>query len=339
MAQISADWEDFSLLSLFRSPFLIPSILFHSMLALLALRVAMLPVTKPDETPISVQLFEPRQGTSPNKSIGPGSGPGGPRTMPKLGTPTPPVQRTGRLDKGSIETSVPSNSPTEAAPAPKPAPLPGPKMLAADSHSESVNVKETSPDSLVRLPTKESPTNLPGNAVDLAAQPKSLAALKGAGEGPGIKALKEGAQIPGALKGTGTGLGPYGVPGGSATGTGLTGGGTGSGTGGGSLTGLKGLSSADYNQYLSQLKKRVESVWKYPDGVNGVQKVAILFTLDKAGRLMRSEVLESTDARLNASAVEAMKRASPFPPIPESLKDLADTPLRMQFTVSIGVRG
>jgi hypothetical protein len=42
---------------------------------------------------------------------------------------------------------------------------------------------------------------------------------------------------------------------------------------------------------------------------------------------------------LNASAVEAMTRASPFPPIPESLKELANEPLRMQFTVLIGVRG
>jgi TonB family protein len=83
----------------------------------------------------------------------------------------------------------------------------------------------------------------------------------------------------------------------------------------------------------------VESVWKYPDGVSGVQQVAILFTIDRAGRLMQSEVLESTDARLNASAVEAMKRAAPFAPIPENLKDLANTPLRMQFTVTIGVRG
>jgi TonB family protein len=212
--------------------------------------------------------------------------------------------------------------------------------LAADQHSESVNVKETSVDSLVRLPTKESPTHLPGSsAADLEANQKTLAALKGASEGPGIKGLKEGAQIPGALKGTGTGSGPYGVPGGSPSGSGLAGNGTGAGSGGGSTTGLKGLSSADYNQYLSQLKKRVESVWKYPDGVAGVQKVALLFTLDKAGRLVRSEVLDSTDARLNASAVEAMKRAAPFPPIPESLKDLANTPLRMQFTVTIGVRG
>src|SRR5258707_8689298 len=34
---------------------------------------------------------------------------------------------------------------------------------------------------------------------------RSLAALKGSGEGPAIKALKEGAQIPGALKSSGTG--------------------------------------------------------------------------------------------------------------------------------------
>ena len=119
----------------------------------------------------------------------------------------------------------------------------------------------------------------------------------------------------------------------------MTGGGTGTGTGGGSATGLRGLSTADYNRYLNQLKRRVESVWKYPDGVSGVQQVAILFTIDRAGRLMQSEVLESTDARLNASAVDAMKRAAPFAPIPENLKDLANTPLRMQFTVTIGVRG
>jgi TonB family protein len=217
--------------------------------------------------------------------------------------------------------------------------LPGPKVLAADRR-EAVNVNETSADSLVRLPTKEGPTKLPGSAGhDLDANQRSLAALKGIGEGPGIKALKEGAQIPGALKGSGTGSGPYGVPGGSRTGTGITGGGTGSGSGGGSATGIRGLPSADYDRYLSQLKKRVESVWKYPEGVSGVQKVALLFTLDRAGRLIHSEVLESSDARLNASAVDAMKRASPFPPIPESLKDLANAPLRMQFTVSIGVRG
>ncbi len=150
-----SDLEQASLLALFRSPFLIPSILFHSMLALLALRAATLPFVKPDDALISVQLLEVRDGGSINKSIGPASGPGGPRTMPKLGVPTPPAQRSGKLDSGSVESSTPSNNPVEAAPPPKPVTLPGPKVLAADSRSDAVNAKETSPDSLVRLPTKE----------------------------------------------------------------------------------------------------------------------------------------------------------------------------------------
>jgi TonB family protein len=70
-----------------------------------------------------------------------------------------------------------------------------------------------------------------------------------------------------------------------------------------------------------------------------VQKVAVVFTLDRSGRLLKAEVVDSSDSRLNAGAVEAMKKASPFPPIPESLKEIANEPLRMQFTVTIGLRG
>jgi TonB family protein len=151
--------------------------------------------------------------------------------------------------------------------------------------------------------------------------------------------LKEGPQSPGALKGSGANTGPYGMPGGSRTGTGIVGGGTGAGSGGGGVTGLKGIPAADYGNYLNQLKKRVESVWRYPDNVTGVQKVAIRFALDRAGKLTLSEVLESSDARLNASALEAIKRASPFPAIPDSLKDLANEPMIIRFEVAIRVRG
>lgn len=333
---VTAEWREIGLLALFRSPFLLPSILLHAMLFLLAWWAATLSLVRPDTTPISVQLLEVRAG-SDNKSIGPGKGAGGPRTMPKLGVPVPPRERTGKVNSGSLETEVPSSANVEAAPSPKPSPLPGPKSLATDTPRENVNVKETSPDSLVRLPTKEAaPTALPGAATGLEAK------TSGTGRDnvdAGIRALKEGTQIPGALRGTGSGIGPYGVPGGTRNGTGLAGGGTGTGTGGGSSTGLKGIPAADFNSYLEQLKKRVESVWKYPEGVSGKQKVAVVFTLDRAGKLVKADVLESSDSRLNASAVEAMRRASPFPPIPESLKELANEPLRMQFTVLIGVRG
>jgi outer membrane biosynthesis protein TonB len=49
--------------------------------------------------------------------------------------------------------------------------------------------------------------------------------------------------------------------------------------------------------------------------------------------------MESSDSRLNASALEAIRRASPFPAIPESLKDLANEPMIIRFEVVIRVRG
>jgi TonB family protein len=326
------------LLSLFRSPFLMPSLILHGLLLLLALRTAALTIVKPGaEPPISVQLMEVRTGSSETKSIGPGQGAGGPKAMPKLGLPIPPRQQTGKLDSGSVENTAPATK-SEAAPEPKPVPLPGPKVLAADSR-ETINAKETSPDSLVSLPTKAAPSTTGSTASELALNHQSLGALKNTGEGTGIRGLKEGAQVPGALKNTGSGAAPYGVPGGIKSGTGIAGGGTGSGTGGGSSTGLKGIPAADFNNYFNQLKRRVESVWKFPDGVSGLQQVGVVFTLDRSGKLIKADVLESSDPRLNAGAVEAMKKASPFPPIPESLKDLANEPLRMQFTVTVGIRG
>lgn len=330
------DWGESKTLSLF----LIPSVAIHAAVFFLALWAATFSLPKPDlNPPIPVQLMEFRSGGSDNMSIGPGRGPGGPRTAPKLGTPKPPAQQSGKLESGSTESLVPSQNIVESSPPPKPVALPGPRVLAADGRQQAIDATETSVDSLVSLPTRAAPTRLPSSAGDLESHRRGETALKGWGEGPGIKALKEGPQVPGALKGSGAGMGPYGVPGGSRTGSGLAGGGTGTGTGGGSATGLRGQSNTDFNHYLNQLKKRVESVWKYPDNVTGVQKVAIRFALDRAGRLTLSEVLESSDARLNSSALEAMRRASPFPAIPESLKDLANEPMIIRFEVAIRVRG
>jgi hypothetical protein len=169
------------------------------MLFLLVWRAATFSIVR-QEPPISVQLLDVSGAGSDTKSIGPGKGPGGPRTPLQGKMPEPVNPRTGKLDTGSVESSVPSKS-VEPEPAPAPVVLPGPKVLATDTRHETVNTKETSPDSLVRLPTKESPTNLPSTAAgDLAVSQKNLAALKGAGDTPGIKALKEGAQVPGAQR-------------------------------------------------------------------------------------------------------------------------------------------
>jgi protein TonB len=337
--EITSEWEDSNVFAVFRSPFLLPSIILHILFMLVVMRTVKLSLDKPQqEAPITVQLAEFKGTGTDTKSIGPAKGPGGPRELPKLGTPVPPAPPMGRVASAAVE-AVPANPVVESAPPPKPVALPGPKVLAA--RGEYVNHNETAPDSLVRLPTKAAPTQLPGAVTSDSAIPQNnSAAVKSAGAGPGIKGLNEGAQIPGALKGTGSGSGPYGIPGGSRSGFGVAGGGTGSGTGGGGSDGLKGASNLDFNRYLEQLERRVKSVWKYPEEVAGVQEVAVRFSLDRAGKLIQAQVLDSSDARLNTSAIDAMKRASPFPPIPESLaKELANEPLIVRFKVSIRVRG
>jgi TonB family protein len=337
---MTSNWEDGNVFALFRSPFLLPSIILHVLLMLLAMRAANLSMARPaQDPPITVQLAEFKGLGSDTKSVGPAKGPGGPRELPKLGTPIAPAPRIGKVESPSVESPLPAPA-VEAPPPPKPVALPGPKVLAANTRSDSVNANETAPDSLVRLPTKAAPTLLPGAAATENPLAQNNGASGKAADSAAIKGLNETGQIPGALRGSGSGTGPLGVPGGSRTGTGLVGGGTGSGAGGGGRDGLKGASNLDFNRYLEQLEKRVKSVWKYPEEVAGVQEVAVRFALDRAGKLIQAQVLDSSDARLNTSAIDAMKRASPFPPIPESLaKELANEPLIVRFRVSIRVRG
>ena len=335
MAQEATEsWGELAFYSLAKSPFLPVSLMLHFVifyfLGALALSV------NPDEAVVSIpiKLIDVGRGTSKDKSIGPERGPGGPRALPKHGLPEIPRQQSGKLDSGSVDSAIPSKEPS---PTSDPVPiLPQPKLLAGVARPQFLAVKESSPDSLVQLPTKATASNFQP-AVNPDSNQKSLAALKGKGDGEEIRALSEGTQIPGALKATGSGGGPYGAPGGTREGKGASGGGTGSG--GGSPSGLRGTLSADYNQYLKLVEKRVFSVWKYPDGVTGVQKVSVRFTLDRAGKLNQVEVLDSTDPRINVSALEAMKKASPFPPIPEGLKDLAGESLIIRFTVDIRIRG
>ncbi len=323
-------WGELALYSLLTNPFLLPSLALHLMLLYL-LGTAVLSVS-PDLSNISIpiKLIELGEGRSQDKSIGPERGPGGPRTQPKLGRPEIPRQSSGKLNDGSAENITPSK---DSIPPPHVAPaLPGPKVLA--DVPRPLSVKESSPDSLVQLPTKDAHRSL-AQSLNPELSQRSLTAIKGTGEGEGIRALKEGAQIPGALKGGGSATGPYGVPGGSRDGIGTRGGGSGTGTGGGSRSGL---SSPDFAPYLEMIKKRVQSVWKYPEGVPGRHVVYLSFVLDRGGNLVRVKVLESTDSRLDRSATEAMKRASPFPPIPESLKEIAGDEIGIRFNVDFGLK-
>jgi len=98
------------------------------------------------------------------------------------------------------------------------------------------------------------------------------------------------------------------------------------------------MQSPDFTPYLEMIKRRVESVWSYPEGIAGIQKVNLLFVIDPGGKVVRAEVIDSTQPELDASVLQAVRNASPFPPIPESLKDLAGWPLRIRLTVDFGLK-
>ncbi|MFQ5803907.1 MAG: TonB family protein [Candidatus Methylomirabilales bacterium] len=94
-------------------------------------------------------------------------------------------------------------------------------------------------------------------------------------------------------------------------------------------------SDPDFTEYFELIKRRVYAAWRYPEKVRGVHKVSLRFSLDRAGSARGIQVVRSTNAELNASAAEAMDRASPFPPIPEKFRALVGQPLTLIFTVTI----
>ena len=131
--------------------------------------------------------------------------------------------------------------------------------------------------------------------------------------------------------GTGTGSGT-----GAGSGSGV-GSGAGSGTGPGRGPGLASINTGDpdFSQYFQTIKDRVYAAWRYPKGLTGTHKLSLSFTLKRDGAVQSARVVNSTNTAFNESALAAVERASPFPPIPEKFRQLAGEPLTMIFTVTV----
>lgn len=219
-----------------------------------------------------------------------------------------PIQKTAQ--KAQPQTpSVSPPAPTESAepklaePQPKPAPsLPAPKVLAQAPASQEVGSVGQPAESLIQLPTRSPKAETSSLATAIDPLPEGLARSKGLLPEPGRQA--ESFQ-----ESSGERAGRLGA-----------------------------LSSPDFGPYLEMIKRRVQSLWKYPEAISGTHQVNVLFVIDRGGKVARVEILDSSDPRINSSALQAMRQASPFPPIPESLKDLAGWPLRMRFTIDFGVK-
>ncbi|MCB1137171.1 MAG: energy transducer TonB [Leptospiraceae bacterium] len=90
------------------------------------------------------------------------------------------------------------------------------------------------------------------------------------------------------------------------------------------------------NQYLSQVLNRIEAHKRYPlrekqDNIEGSVKVH--FRISSSGQLLQVSVAgPSPVSSFNVEAMSCIKRASPFPPFPEDMKqDSVALTIRMDF--------
>jgi protein TonB len=129
---------------------------------------------------------------------------------------------------------------------------------------------------------------------------------------------------------------PISGPGSAGAGTGAGGGiGAGRGRGRGDGTGSVDMGDPDFSEYFQAIKDAVYAAWRYPPGVSGTHRLSLSFALGRDGVLQAVRVLSSSHAALNDSAVAAMRRASPFAPMPEQVRRLAGEPLTLVFTVTV----
>jgi TonB family protein len=137
------------------------------------------------------------------------------------------------------------------------------------------------------------------------------------------------------VRGSGGG-GTSGAGAGTGVGTGV---GTGEGAGRaaiGSGSGAIDTGDPDFGEYFRIIERRVRAAWRYPENLGGTtQTVKLGFSLRLDGAVDDVRVVNSTSGVLNESALTAVRKAAPFPPLPAKFRSLVGQPLVMSFTVTI----
>lgn len=105
----------------------------------------------------------------------------------------------------------------------------------------------------------------------------------------------------------------------------------GSGTGPGGVTWSECLARPEVKSYMANVRRRMLGRWSLPAEADANRSVELRFRIDSAGTATRVDVIDSNDARLGESAVQAMHSASPFEPMPDRVRCLAGEPLRATF--------
>ncbi len=84
--------------------------------------------------------------------------------------------------------------------------------------------------------------------------------------------------------------------------------------------------------YLQILYERIYARWTLPYGIENVH-VTLLFAIDVAGSASSIQLVKGNNA-IGASAIDAMRASTPFPPMPERVRCLANKNINATFSSS-----
>jgi hypothetical protein len=91
--------------------------------------------------------------------------------------------------------------------------------------------------------------------------------------------------------------------------------------------------SAFVIRYMKDVEQRTHKRWQVPEGVPADTEVRLRFMLDSSGNATQVEYVGDTDPVLGNSAVAALRAASPFPPMNDNVRCMANKKLRGTFSV------
>ena len=91
-------------------------------------------------------------------------------------------------------------------------------------------------------------------------------------------------------------------------------------------------SRPEVQDYLGVLYQRIYSRWSLPYGIQDV-RVTLKFAIDVAGSASSIQLVKGDNA-IGASAIEAMTSSSPFPPMPDRVRCLANKNINATFSSS-----
>ncbi|MDP7573269.1 MAG: TonB family protein, partial [Myxococcota bacterium] len=120
----------------------------------------------------------------------------------------------------------------------------------------------------------------------------------------------------------------------TTVGDGLLGGAGGDGTGRGAsgITNRQCMGKPEVMRYLSGVEEKTYDRWILPPGVDPDQEVTLRFRLDHTGSAIDVSLVDASSNALGASAVDAVRSAAPFPPMPDGVRCLAHMPIVATFT-------